>query len=492
TLYFMVYLGDVITSNNIAIGNASAYCIQAIVPTRERWIQWATMFGNHEWLTEWFLSCPAGGADYSFKGARRVELMRKVVEKDGKGMSFSRSSSASLWSSVSNYVIPVGSSDMGLLPVLLMYFLNFSGHSSVIFHRGFLSMTEGRESKHNRTRRELVCHAGAGAAAGAIAATFVCPLDVIKTRLQVHGLPVSAHSSGRGSAIISILQNVVKTEGFRGLYRGLSPTILAILPNWAVYFTVYEKLKGLLLSNGDESGQLTVGRNMIAAAGAGAATAISTNPLWVVKTRLQTQGMRPGVVPYTSICSALRRITCEEGLRGLYSGILPSLAGVSHVAIQFPAYEKIKSYMAKRGNTSVDKLNTGEVAVASSIAKVVASVTTYPHEVIRSRLQEQGQVRGLEVRYAGVVDCARKVFLKEGITGFYRGCATNLMRTTPSAVITFTSYEMIHRMLERVLWPEKEHSDKYKGDDGRIDHDDDEKVVLNQPQTHKRTSSIHL
>ncbi|CAN1133228.1 Nicotinamide adenine dinucleotide transporter 2, mitochondrial [Linum perenne] len=202
--------------------------------------------------------------------------------------------------------------------------------------------------------------------------------------------------------------------------------------------------------------------------------------------------MRPGVVPYTSICSALRRITCEEGLRGLYSGILPSLAGVSHVAIQFPAYEKIKSYMAKRGNTSVDKLNTGEVAVASSIAKVVASVTTYPHEVIRSRLQEQGQVRGLEVRYAGVVDCARKVFLKEGITGFYRGCATNLMRTTPSAVITFTSYEMIHRMLERVLWPEKEHSDKYKGDDGRIDHDDDEKVVLNQPQTHKRTSSIHL
>ncbi|CAN1126362.1 Nicotinamide adenine dinucleotide transporter 2, mitochondrial [Linum perenne] len=212
-------------------------------------------------------------------------------------------------------------------------------------------MTEGGHSKHNRTHRELVCHAGAGAAAGSIAATFVCPLDVIKTRLQVHGLPVSPHSAGgRGSAIIAILQNIVKTDGFRGLYRGLSPTILAILPNWAVYFTVYEKLKGLLLSNGDGSGQLTVGRNMIAAAGAGAATAISTNPLWVVKTRLQTQGMRPGVVPYTSIFSALRRITYEEGLRGLYSGILPSLAGISHVAIQFPAYEKIKSYMANRGN----------------------------------------------------------------------------------------------------------------------------------------------
>ncbi|CAI0557064.1 unnamed protein product [Linum tenue] len=310
----------------------------------------------------------------------------------------------------------------------------------------------GEESRHNRTRRELVCHAGAGAAAGAIAATFMCPLDVIKTRLQVHGLPVS-HSS-LGSAIVTILQSIVKTEGFRGIYRGLSPTILAILPNWAVYFTVYEKLKGLLLTR-DESGQLTVGRNMIAAAGAGAATSIATNPLWVVKTRLQTQGMRPGVVPYTSIFSALRRITCEEGLRGLYSGILPSLAGISHVAIQFPAYEKIKSYMATRDNTTVDKLGPGKVAIASSIAKVVASVTTYPHEVIRSRLQEQGQVRGSEARYAGVVDCVRKVFLKEGLPGFYRGCATNLMRTTPSAVITFTSYEMIHRLLERLILPDK-------------------------------------
>ncbi|XP_054775779.1 nicotinamide adenine dinucleotide transporter 1, chloroplastic-like isoform X2 [Prosopis cineraria] len=298
----------------------------------------------------------------------------------------------------------------------------------------------------NQSTRDIICNAGAGAAAGAIAATFVCPLDVIKTRLQVRGLP---HGQ-KGSVIITSLRNIVNSEGFRGMYRGLSPTILALLPTWAVYFSVYGQLKGLILSR-DGCIQLSTVGNMVAAAGAGAATAISTNPLWVVKTRLQTQGMRSDVVPYKSILSALTRITHEEGIRGLYSGIVPSLAGVSHVAIQFPAYEKIKSYLAEKDDTTVDQLSPGKVAIASSISKVIASVMTYPHEVIRSRLQEQGQAKSAGVQYAGLVDCSRKVFHTEGLPGFYRGCATNLLRTTPSAVITFTSFEMIHRFLQRVV-----------------------------------------
>lgn len=304
------------------------------------------------------------------------------------------------------------------------------------------------------TARDLLCNACAGASAGVISATFVCPLDVIKTRLQVYGLPNLPQSAGRGSLIISSLQQILKTEGIRGMYRGLSPTILALLPNWAVYFTVYGRLKGVLHSHADADNQLSVGANVVAAAGAGCATAIATNPLWVVKTRLQTQGMRPGVVPYRSIFSALKRITHEEGILGLYSGLLPSLAGVSHVAIQFPAYEKMKVYLARRDNTTVDNLKPGKIAIASSLAKVLASTMTYPHEVIRSKLQEQGQARDSASHYKGVVDCAKRVFQKEGIAGFYRGCATNLLRTTPAAVITFTSYEMIQRFLHRVLPPE--------------------------------------
>ncbi|KAK6921706.1 Mitochondrial substrate/solute carrier [Dillenia turbinata] len=351
-------------------------------------------------------------------------------------------------------------------------------------------MTGGGRSEKRHTAKDIICDAGSGAAAGAIAATFVCPLDVIKTRLQVYGLPDTGH---RGSVIISSLQNVVRTEGFRGLYRGLSPTIIALIPNWAVYFGAYEQLKGMLHAHVDANGQLTLGANMIAAAGAGAATSITTNPLWVVKTRLQTQGMRPGVVPYDGVLSALRRIALEEGRRGLYSGLLPSLAGVSHVAIQFPAYERIKSYLAKKENTTLDKLSPGNVAIASSIAKVLASVMTYPHEVVRSRLQEQGQVRNAEIHYNGVFDCIKTVFQKEGLPGFYRGCGTNLMRTTPSAVITFTSFEMIHRFLQRVLPPNEKHSQAQppKQNSGGSKVNDSNSRQL-QNHSNKRTSPISL
>ncbi|XP_057982694.1 probable inactive purple acid phosphatase 16 isoform X2 [Malania oleifera] len=141
---FVIYLGDVITANNIPIQNASLYWDQAISPARARGIPWASVFGNHddapfEWPMEWFsatgipqLRCPVPNSSYSgeeecrFRGTQRVELMKNEIDQNV--LSYSRNGPNDLWPSISNYVLQV-SLDPSQSPVTFMYFLDSGGGS---------------------------------------------------------------------------------------------------------------------------------------------------------------------------------------------------------------------------------------------------------------------------------------------------------------------------------------------------------------------------
>ncbi|KAI3778997.1 hypothetical protein L2E82_08406 [Cichorium intybus] len=132
--------------------------------------------------------------------------------------------------------------------------------------------------------------------------------------------------------------------------------------------------------------------------------------------------------------------------------------------IERKQYEMMTSQVASEQlHQKYRLLKTENEMFKTGTANLKIKVIDLETEVIRSRLQEQGQNRNPENHYAGVVDCVKKVFQKEGVAGFYRGCATNLIRTTPSAVITFTSYEMINRFLQHVLPPHKTRSKPTNG-----------------------------
>ncbi|EFN56802.1 hypothetical protein CHLNCDRAFT_51574 [Chlorella variabilis] len=186
------------------------------------------------------------------------------------------------------------------------------------------------------------------------------------------------------------------------------------------------------------------------AASAGAATMMITNPLWVIKTRLQTQnmGIRMGAsgnpALYRGTLDALIRIAREEGVAGLYSGLGPSLLGVMHVVIQFPLYESLKGrFAAQHPHDGGDTLNLYELILASATSKMIASTATYPHEVVRSRMHIAGTGA-----FTGFARTCRQIMVEDGVPGFYRGCMTNLLRTTPAAAVTFTSFELINRQLK--------------------------------------------
>ncbi|GMN21289.1 hypothetical protein TIFTF001_043275 [Ficus carica] len=142
---FVVYLGDVITANNIAVQNASLYWDLAISPTRARGIPWATVFGNHddaafEWPIEWFsppgipqLRCPVansscpGEEKCSFRGTTRLELIKNEIKHNV--LSNSKKGPKELWPSVSNYVLNLSLSEDPNSPVAFLYFLDSGGGS---------------------------------------------------------------------------------------------------------------------------------------------------------------------------------------------------------------------------------------------------------------------------------------------------------------------------------------------------------------------------
>ncbi|KAF2404526.1 mitochondrial carrier [Trichodelitschia bisporula] len=280
----------------------------------------------------------------------------------------------------------------------------------------------------NPVLSKAVIEGVSGFTAGAITTLTMHPLDVLKTRLQLNTQKPQLGTSFR------ILRQIVHTEGnFRALYRGLMPNFAGNSISWSLYFLWYDKIKTRVQTfRGDE--KLSMSDYLLSSASAGTLTAIFTNPIWVVKTRMLSSGRNaPGA--YRSMSHGLREIVRTEGVRGFWRGLIPSLFGISHGAVQFAAYEMFKNKRA--ADLGSPKLNNWDILISSGASKIVAGSVTYPYQVVKVRLQSYEA----KTNYLGVIDVLGKIWKHEGVMGFYKGLGPNLVRVLPSTCVTFLVYE---------------------------------------------------
>ncbi|EXJ80359.1 hypothetical protein A1O1_08503 [Capronia coronata CBS 617.96] len=288
----------------------------------------------------------------------------------------------------------------------------------------------------------------AGLSAGLVATIIVHPLDIIKTRLQVD---TSTHPLLNSSR--SVLRDIWRNEGptrFAALYRGLTPNLVGNSAGWGLYFLWYREAQDVIrtLRGYQTSQQLTSVDYLTASALSGGLSAILTNPIWVVKTRmLSTSATQTGA--YQGMISGLSSIYRTEGVRGFFHGMTPSLIGVSHGALYFVAYEKLKFW--RRQSRKTDQLTNMDTLMTSSLSKVFAGVITYPLQVVRARLQTYKPGATTHVRGPGIVALVKQIWHNEGLVGYYKGLLPNLLRVIPSTCVTFLVYENVRWSLPRIF-----------------------------------------
>lgn len=321
-------------------------------------------------------------------------------------------------------------------------------------------------------------HMMAGGVGGMTAATLTAPLDVLKTRLQsdVYQAQLRAARLAKGQALaglnparaalyhltdtLEILGTVYRVEGSRALFKGLGPNLIGIVPARSISFFVYGNGKRVI-SEYWNHGQEAPWVHLLAGVAAGVATSTATNPIWMVKTRLQLDknvSKRSGGTmqrQYRNSYDCVRQIIRDEGVRGLYKGLSASYLGVGESTLQWMLYEQFKASLSRREEriqrsgrekTWWDRTVewTGKAGAAGG-AKLIAAVLAYPHEVARTRLRQAPTVGG-RPKYTGLMHCFKLVWKEEGFIGLYGGLTPHLMRTVPSAAIMFGMYEGILRL----------------------------------------------
>ncbi|KAI1212794.1 mitochondrial carrier [Annulohypoxylon truncatum] len=320
-------------------------------------------------------------------------------------------------------------------------------------------------------------HLVAGGVGGMTAAVLTAPLDVLKTRLQsdFYQAQLRAAREAAGQARLSplksasyhlqetiqILRDVHRLEGWRALFKGLGPNLVGVVPARSINFYAYGTGKRAYSQWTGASPENPI-VHLASAVTAGIATGTATNPIWLVKTRLQldkNNAERKGDVSarrYRNSWDCIKQVLRDEGPRGFFKGLSASYLGVTESTLQWMMYEELKSQLRRR-KERVEKSGrektwwdhtvdwTGNFMGAGA-AKGIASILTYPHEVARTRLRQAPMADGRR-KYTGLVHCFKLVWKEEGFLGLYGGLTPHLMRTIPSAAIMFGMYEGILKLL---------------------------------------------
>ncbi|XP_073057854.1 uncharacterized protein [Primulina eburnea] len=268
----------------------------------------------------------------------------------------------------------------------------------------------------------------AGSVAGMVEHMAMFPVDTVKTQMQALGsCPI------RSVSVKLALQSILRSDGLKGLYRGIGAMGLGAGPAHAVYFSVYELCKKNF-SGGNPN-------NSAAHALSGVCATVASDavftPMDMVKQRLQLSNS-----PYHGVSDCVRRVLREEGFRAFYASYRTTvLMNAPFTAVHFTTYEAAKRGLMEVSPESVNDERLAVHATAGAAAGALSAAVTTPFDVVKTQLQCQG-VCGCDRFVSGSIrDVVRTIVEKDGYRGLMRGWMPRMLFHAPAAAICWSTYE---------------------------------------------------
>ena len=196
----------------------------------------------------------------------------------------------------------------------------------------------------------------AGSVSGLISVTATYPLDAIRARLANQ---VAGETKYRGIVHTGVV--IFRTEGgMRGLYRGLLPTLIGIIPYSGLAFYFFELNKSLVVTHcpwarvveTDGSVRVSLTARLLCSGLAGAFSQTISYPLDVVRRRMQVGGLEGGMM------KIFWTTYLEAGvIRGLFRGMTVNyMRAIPQTAVLFSVYETMKEWMGLQTGIKIPSL----------------------------------------------------------------------------------------------------------------------------------------
>uniref|UniRef100_A0A182XLM7 Mitochondrial oxaloacetate transport protein n=1 Tax=Anopheles quadriannulatus TaxID=34691 RepID=A0A182XLM7_ANOQN len=294
-----------------------------------------------------------------------------------------------------------------------------------------------------------------GGASSMCAVLFTNPFDVLKTRQQLEG-ELIAKQNLKERAYKGIRQSVltvVRTDGLRGLQKGLPAALLYQFSMNGVRLGTYQTAENLGWTKSTSNPSLTPLLSVFWGGCAGLASATASCPFYVVKTQLQavTSGSYTARFQHhhSGTVSAFVNIYRQSGVRGLFRGYTATLARlVVGSSAQMSSFSACKEFFLQY---QIFQESIVLTALASStVAGFLTSVLMSPCDVVTTRMTNQAvSANGKGLLYTNIFDCFLKIYRSEGIHGYYKGFVPMYLRVAPHTMLNLTFWEFFKGLHDR-------------------------------------------